>query len=183
MLVSKKSITGKRNPPVFVGVIYRPSKIAFLKNVDLINSLPTMSGNYSHKIIMGDRNADLLCGRHDARRVRNLAAELSLQLIQHGPTHINPASRTWIDMIFVYDNDNIINDRNIPANFHSKHNSIDVTIKLRTTVTKITTALMSLSNSVQLLRKALHLLIETIRKSCQKSSPRNYLDVIGHSFH
>ena len=111
---------------------------------------------------MGALNADLLCGSHDARLVRNLAAELPLQLDQHGPSHFNSASLTWIDMIFVDDNDTIINDRNIPVNFHSKHNIIDVTIKISTTV-----------------KKALHLLIETIRKSCQKSSPGNYLAVIG----
>ena len=130
------SITDNKNPPVLVAVIYRPPKIAFLKNVDLINSLRTLSGNYSHKIVMGDLNADLLRDGHDARLVRNLAAELSLQLVQHGPTHFKPTSRTWIDIIFVDDNDTIINDRNIPANFHSKHNIIDVTIKISQTVTK-----------------------------------------------
>ena len=39
-------------------------------------------------------------------------------------------------MIFVDDNDTIMNDRNIPANFRSKYNIIDVTSKISKTVTK-----------------------------------------------
>ena len=80
---------------------------------------------------MGDLNADLQRDRHDAKFVRNLASELSLQLVQHGPTHFKRKSGTWIDVIFVDDN-------NIPANFHSSHNLIDVTIKLNTVVPKET---------------------------------------------
>ena len=150
------------NPPVLVVVIYRPPKIAFLKIVELINSLRTLSGNYSHKIIIGDLNADLLRVSHDAKLVRHLAAELSL--VQHGLTHFNPASGTWIDMIFIDDKDTIINDRNIPANFHSKHNIIDVTMKISTTVTKISAFTYR----------------DYIRKLCQKNSPRNCLAVIEH---
>ena len=89
-----------------------------------------MLGDYSYKIIMRDLNADLQRGRHDAKFVRNLASELSLLLVQHGPTHFKSKSVTWIDVIFVDDNDTIINRRNIPANFHSSHNLIDDTIKL-----------------------------------------------------
>ena len=87
---------------------------------------------------MGDLNADLQRGRHDAKFVRNLASELSLQLVQHGPTHFKSKSGTWIDVIFVDDNDTIINGRNIPDNFHISHNLIDVTIKLNSVVPKET---------------------------------------------
>ena len=70
--------------------------------------------------------------------IYNLASELSLQLVQHGPTHFKRKSGTWIDVIFVDDNDTIVKGRNIPANFHSSHNLIDVTIKLNTVVAKET---------------------------------------------
>ena len=90
------------------------------------------------KIIMGDLNADLQRGRHDATFVRNLASELSLQQVQHGSTHFKRKCGTWIDAIFVDDNDTIINGRNIPANFHSSHNLIDVTIKFNSVVPKDT---------------------------------------------
>ena len=97
-----------------------------------------MLDDYSHKIILGDLNADLQRGKHDAKVVHNLASELSLQLVQHGPTHFKSKSGTWIDVIFVDDNDTIINGRNIPAHFHSSRNLVDVTIKLNSVVPKET---------------------------------------------
>ena len=87
---------------------------------------------------MGDLNADLQCVRHDAKFACNLASELSLQLVQQGPTHFKRKSGTWIDVIFVDDNDTIINGRNIPANLHSSRNLIDVTIKFNSVVAKET---------------------------------------------
>ena len=85
---------------------------------------------------MRDLNADLSRGSREAGLVRNLAAEMLLQLVQHDLTHFNPASRIWMHMIFVDSNDTIINDRNIPVIFHNKDNIIDVTIKISTSVTK-----------------------------------------------
>ena len=83
---------------------------------------PHASAVYWQRLIAAEREeADLQCERHDAKFVRNLASELSLQLVQHGPTHFKRKSGTWIDVIFVEDNDTI-NGRNIPANFHSSHN-------------------------------------------------------------
>ena len=88
------SLKDCKNPPVLVTVIYRPLKIAFLKNSNLVNTLRAVLGDYSHKIIMGDLNTDFQRGRHDAKFVRNLASELSLQLVQHGPTQFKRKSGT-----------------------------------------------------------------------------------------
>ena len=72
------SINDCKNPPVLVAVIYRPPEIAFLKNSNLVNTLWAVLGDYSHKIIMGDLNADLQRGRHDVKFARNLPPKLSL---------------------------------------------------------------------------------------------------------
>ena len=41
-----------------------------------------------------------------------------------------PILKTWLDLIFVDDNDEIINFKNIPPRFRSHHNLIDVEISL-----------------------------------------------------
>ena len=76
------------SPPILVGVIYRPPHIAMQKDTDLFDVLRDLSSEYSHKFIVGDLNADLSSATEaDAYTIRNLAKELSLQFVQHGPTH------------------------------------------------------------------------------------------------
>ena len=64
----------------------------------------------------------------DAKFVHKLTAELSLQIVQHGSTHFTPTSRTWLDVILVDDNDDIIDIGNFPAPFHNGHNIISASI-------------------------------------------------------
>uniref|UniRef100_UPI0029161788 endonuclease/exonuclease/phosphatase family protein n=1 Tax=Escherichia coli TaxID=562 RepID=UPI0029161788 len=114
--------------PVLVSVIYRPPAVSFTRNSNLLIDLRNFCSDYSHKIIIGDLNADLLKESSDAKFLSKLSAELSLQLVQHGATHHTPTSHTWIDLILVDDNDTVLDARNLPANFHSRHNLIDVCI-------------------------------------------------------
>ena len=47
------------SPPLLVGVIYRPPKIAMQKDSEFFDVLRDLCPEYSHKIIMGDLNANL----------------------------------------------------------------------------------------------------------------------------
>ena len=76
-----------------------------------------------------DLNADLFKDENDAKLVRNLAAELPLQIAQHGTTHHTRTSHTWIDQILVDENDTIQKAHNIPTNFRSRHNIIDICLQ------------------------------------------------------
>ena len=83
------------SPPILVGIIYRHPKIAMQKDPELFKVLRNLCSEYSHKVILGDLNADLLSKRDAyANTIRSLAKELSLQIIQHGPTHHKPKSHT-----------------------------------------------------------------------------------------
>ena len=117
-------------PPILVGVIYRFPYIAMQKDTDLFDVLRDLSSEYSHKFIMGYLNADLSSAAEaDACTIRNLAKELSSQIVQHGPTHHKtPASHTWIDLILVDDNDELLGHENQCLPSFGKHPTIDATI-------------------------------------------------------
>ena len=82
---------------------------------------------------MAGLNSDMMVANSGSRFIRNLAGELSLQLIEHGPTHRQPGSddpKTWFDIMWVDSNNKIISFTNRIAPFHSDHNLIDVEIEL-----------------------------------------------------
>ncbi len=102
------------------------------KGSGLFTDFRDLCGEYSHKVIMGDLNSDLLSSSDDATTVRRLADELSLQIVPHGPTHHTPTSRTWIDVIFIDDSDVIHESRCGLPSFRGRHSIIDVTIDIFT---------------------------------------------------
>ena len=126
------SVQHGNSPPILVGVIYRPPKIAMQKDTAFFNVLRDLCSEYSHKIIMGDLNADLSSSGTvaDAKTVKRLARELSLQIIQHGPTHHKRKSHTWIDLILTDENDTILDYTNEWLPSFGKHAIIDVTIDI-----------------------------------------------------
>ena len=73
--------------PLLMSVIYRLPGISFTKDSDVIDKLRDYCTCFSRKLILGDLNADLLKDGYEAQFVRNLSAELSLQVIQHGATN------------------------------------------------------------------------------------------------
>ena len=80
-------------PAILLCLIYRPSKIIlFNANSDLLCNLRDYCSSYSHKVIMGDLNADLLINSGDRNLFYNIADELSLQVVQHNATHRPPGS-------------------------------------------------------------------------------------------
>lgn len=121
---------------VLVAVIYRPPHVPFIQGTDLVEQLRSCSNDFSHKIIMGDLNANLLSSSADVKFVRNLTNELALKIVDHGATHHHTnGSHTLIDVIFVDDNDEVLSSGNRMATFPSRHTIIDVTIKIHSFVT------------------------------------------------
>ena len=85
-------------PSALICLIYRPPKISFKAKPEFLNNLRDFCSSYSHKIIMGDLNADLLVNSSDSHFVNRLTDELTLQVVQHGATHRSPGTvdpKTW----------------------------------------------------------------------------------------
>ena len=74
------------SPPVFVAVIYRPPD-AELINSDLADALKRYSVGFTHRVVMGDLNADMLRSVPEATFLKELACRLNLKLVEHGATH------------------------------------------------------------------------------------------------
>ena len=98
-------------PPVFVAVIYRPPD-AELINSDLAVALKRHSVGFVHRIVMRDLNANMLLTEPEAIWIFD----------------------TWIDLICFDDNDIVLDANNMVATFPNRHNMIDVTIDIPTTI-------------------------------------------------
>ena len=126
-------VWGSNTPSIFVCVVYRPPDVSINANPEFLTDFRDYCSSFSHKVVMGDFNFDLMVNSSGARFIRNLADELSLQLINHGPTHRPVGSdhlRTWIDNIWVDNNDKIISLANLVPPFRSRHNIISVEIEM-----------------------------------------------------
>ena len=126
-------VCGEGIPSIFVCVVYRPPNVSFNANPDFLSNLREFSSSYIHKIIVGDLDSGLMVNSSISRFVENLGRELSLQLVNHGPTHCSLESdelKTWIDIIWIDSNDKILTFANKVPPFHSHHNLIDVEIEL-----------------------------------------------------
>ena len=107
--------------------------MSFKKNsASLIKDLRQYSEIYSCKIIIGDFNSNLLSSGSDARFLLDLAGELALKVINHGPTHFATHPGTWIDAIIVGTNDTVLAFDNRPAPYDNRHNIIDVVLNIST---------------------------------------------------
>ncbi|XP_015121290.1 uncharacterized protein LOC107044059 [Diachasma alloeum] len=93
--------------PIFVAAIYRPPHSPFHVPVNFTGLLSTFLDGYSHKIIMGDFNADQLSERADAVYIRTLMSDLSLKLVDNGITHTTLTSSTWLDLCLTDECDSI----------------------------------------------------------------------------
>ena len=121
---------GNRSP-LLVVVVYRPPDVPLRSDRRFLQLLRTCSLDYSHKIIMGDRNADMLDeSKSDVRFMRGLENELSLKLINTGPSHHTENNDTWIDLLYVDANDSFRDESRTQPTFRSRHDILSVTIDL-----------------------------------------------------
>ena len=122
------AVWSKQIPPLLVVVIYRLPDV-LLRDPELANALRATCPEYSQKIVMGDLNSNSLSDSSDTRYLRDFFSELSLKVINHGPTHFRFNGRSsWIDLICVDDSDVILGSEiEIPTS-HSLHDKIEVTL-------------------------------------------------------
>ena len=80
-------VWGMGAPPVFVCLIYRPPTISYTANLDFLTNLRDHCSSYSHKVVMGDLNADLFSNTNDTTFTKKLFNELSLKVVDHKATH------------------------------------------------------------------------------------------------
>ena len=80
------SVQQGNSSPVFVAVVYRPPHVGLYAN-DLDEHLWTCGEEFSHKIVMGDFNADLIKPDAETRARLTFIDKHSLKVVKHGATH------------------------------------------------------------------------------------------------
>ena len=80
------SVQQGNSSPVFVAVVYRPPHVGLYAH-DLYEHLRTCGEEFSHKIVMGDFNADLIKPDAETRALLNFIDKHSLKVVKHGATH------------------------------------------------------------------------------------------------
>ena len=72
--------------PVFVVVVHRPFHVGLYAN-GLDKHLRSCEEEFSHKIVMGDFNADLIRPDAETRALLNFIDKHFLKVVKHGATH------------------------------------------------------------------------------------------------
>ena len=117
--------------PTLIALIYHPPDVSLWADRQFVKLLRSTISTFSHTIIMGDWNANILdLGSSDSRYVRKLIDELSLKLVNTGPSHKRANKYTWIDILLTDKYDTIVSyERKLPT-FPSRHDIISVTIEI-----------------------------------------------------
>ena len=128
------SVQQGNSSPVFVAVVYRPPHVGLYAN-DLDEHLRTCGEEFSHKIVMGDFNADLIKPDAETRALLTFIDKHSLKVVRHGATHhtrtATTNSDTHIDLILIDSHDNILNFNKFPSPYEKNgHDIITATIEL-----------------------------------------------------
>ena len=131
--------------PTLIVLVYRPPDVSIRSDRRLIQLLRSMSPDFSHKAIIGDWNADMLfLSDSDTRFLTNIMDELSVKLINTGPSHHttrllrssvtltenNATKDTWIDTNFTDSCDSVFSYNRFLPSFPSRHDIITVTLDI-----------------------------------------------------
>ena len=118
------------SPPIFVAVIYKPPDVPLKTDRRLLSTIRSCCSEYSHKVIMGDWNLDMSNTQNSySRYICKYMEELSLKMIQTGPTHHTGDKHTQIDLIFTDASDTVLDSTCTSSTFHNNHDIISVTIE------------------------------------------------------
>ena len=106
------------------------SSVSATRCIRFLRLLRTCSLDYSHKILMGEWNADMQAeNKSEVRFMLGLENEL-LKLINTEPFDHTANNDTWIDLLHVYDNDKVRDVSRTQPTFRSRHDILSVTIDL-----------------------------------------------------
>lgn len=101
-------------PAVLIGVIYRAPRL-HIPN-EFWNTWARLAQFYSHSVVMGDLNINLLNeSSKDSRHLHAQADNLNMFIVPFGPTHHTILSHTWIDHILISKQSRISSFSQIPA--------------------------------------------------------------------
>lgn len=115
---------------VALGVVYCPPNTDYFSSFEC--ALDSVSTTYSHIIIMGDFNTDLIKPSIRSQRLLDIAQSANLLILPSGATHHNLYSPdTLLDLILISSPSHVINHGSILASGFSRHDLIFLTYKLK----------------------------------------------------
>ena len=125
------SVWEGNSTPTLIAAVYRPPDVNIRSDDKFIESLRTFSSDFSHKVIIGDWNANMFDPNDsDTKFLANLMSDLSLKLVNTGASHHSKNNDTWIDVIFVDNCDTIISFDRTTSHYGNRHDIISVTIDM-----------------------------------------------------
>uniref|UniRef100_A0A1B6LXE9 Endonuclease/exonuclease/phosphatase domain-containing protein n=1 Tax=Graphocephala atropunctata TaxID=36148 RepID=A0A1B6LXE9_9HEMI len=117
---------------LLLGVCYRPPKIGHLS--DFENVLLRLMPSYSHVLIMGDMNTDLLMKtpNYDYNQLTTMFDCCNMSIVPLDATHHTAESHTLLDLIVVNELKDIFHKGQLPIPAVSKHNPIFCVLSYKT---------------------------------------------------
>ena len=91
------SIQQGDSAPALVALIYRPPDVALAEFSIFEGQLASFACDFSHKIIMGDFNTNIL-DADESKYIKRLAGDFFLKAVDHSATHHTTDAHTRIDI-------------------------------------------------------------------------------------
>ncbi|CAG9137835.1 unnamed protein product [Plutella xylostella] len=114
---------------VLLGVSYCPPSNNYFPSLEAV--LENITPNYSHHLIMGDFNMDVLVPDSRTRKLRSIVDSVNLKILQLSATHHSSTTDTSIDLILTSDDSLIARHGQYLAPGFSKHDLIFCSYRLR----------------------------------------------------
>lgn len=126
---------------VLLGVVYCPPSVDYFSSLE--SALDSICFSYSHHIIMGDLNTDLLKPTSHSVKLSNLLKSVNLSVLPLKPTHHNLDSPdTLLDLLIISRPDLVVKHGQLLAPGFSHHDLIFLAYKLKTPKMKPTVVWM-----------------------------------------
>ena len=120
--------------PVLIVLKYHPLDVSIRSDRQLIELLRSTSSNFSHKAVIGDWNVDMLTpDDSDTRFLNDIMSEMSLKLVNTGPSHhttkrskANNTQTNTDDLSYteLSDNDESLDNRDLSTNDELSDNNL-----------------------------------------------------------
>ncbi|XP_026328672.1 uncharacterized protein LOC113236727 [Hyposmocoma kahamanoa] len=115
-----------------LGVVYCPRPVNSVTLTSLTSVLDPLATDYSHLVIMGDLNTDLLQDSLASRNLRSTIESFSLSILEFNATHHNIHTEdTWIDQAIVSSPNRVVKHGQVPAPGFSHHDLLYVVYKIK----------------------------------------------------
>jgi len=123
------------NTHVLIGVCYRAPNLGFLEEFEEV--LLDLMASYSHVVVMGDFNSDLLGpATYDQTHLTNMFYSCNMTVLPLQATHHTANTNTWLDIMTVSDPDHVVHYGQLPAPGLSNHDLVFCVYRLITPKSK-----------------------------------------------